>query len=428
MVKNKSVLLTYSNDNRIKFQKYAEMFRLVGIYVSERLKEDHSEANNFEDYDARYDLDEKKYNGSQRDLNTRLKEILGVNPQNINQLVTTFINYNILQASMTLQYFYIDTPVVEEAGVLFSEAASELSQYYESNKEITCSDYSIRYATLYCKQKANLAQYLTKGYLYYTVDELLEEALQLQHDFPECSNTWMLMGLVCEISKVHKLDAVEAFKKARDAVGNQPYASSILYRLGKNCEGTESLRKLMDDSYQAAYQIMPKYRNIYKVAKRYMAMDMWDLAARYFKECIDKISLRGKNKDSTDYLNNLEHLDPLEQEYFFKINSHLAYISINRMEYEEAIQYAELALDFRDAVYADRVSLVKYDKMYDEVYGKMILSNSISKALWKPKALVELEIGRMGSKNLYQHLAVANDRLGRSDLADSYWSVVKKMI
>lgn len=428
MVKNKSVLLTYSNDNRIKFQKYAEMFRLVGIYVSERLKEDHSEANNFEDYDARYDLDEKKYNGSQRDLNTRLREILGVNPQNINQLVTTFINYNILQASMTLQYFYIDTPVVEEAGVLFSEAASELSQYYESNKESTCSDYSIRYATLYCKQKANLAQYLTKGYLYYTVDELLEEALQLQHDFPECSNTWMLMGLVCEISKVHKLDAVEAFKKAGDAVGNRPYVSSILYRLGKSCEGIESLRKLMDDSYQAAYKIMPKYRNIYKVAKRYMVMDMWDLAEKYFKECIDKILYRGKCQNNTDCLSNLKHLDPLEQEYFFKVSSHLAYISINRMEYEEAIQYAEIALDFRDAVYADRDSLADYDRMYNEVYGKMIFSNSISKELWKPKALVELEIGRMRSKNLYQHLAVANDRLGRSDLADSYWSVVKKMI
>ena len=63
-----------------------------------------------------------------------------------------------------------------------------------------------------------MAQYLTKGYLYYTVDELLEEALQLQHDFPECSNTWMLMGLVCEISKVHKLDAVEAFKMLLEIV------------------------------------------------------------------------------------------------------------------------------------------------------------------------------------------------------------------
>lgn len=173
---------------------------------------------------------------------------------------------------------------------------------------------------------------------------------------------------------------------------------------------------------------MPKYRNIYKVAKRYMVMDMWDLAEKYFKECIDKILYRGKCQNNTDCLSNLKHLDPLEQEYFFKVSSHLAYISINRMEYEEAIQYAEIALDFRDAVYADRDSLADYDRMYNEVYGKMIFSNSISKELWKPKALVELEIGRMRSKNLYQHLAVANDRLGRSDLADSYWSVVKKMI
>ena len=64
MVKNKSVLLIYSNDNRIKFQKYAELFRLVGIYVCEGAKEDCSGINNFEDYDVRYDLDEEKYDGS----------------------------------------------------------------------------------------------------------------------------------------------------------------------------------------------------------------------------------------------------------------------------------------------------------------------------------------------------------------------------
>ena len=429
MVKNKSVLLIYSNDNRIKFQKYAELFRLVGIYVCEGAKEDCSGINNFEDYDVRYDLDEEKYDGSQKDLNERLMEVLEVNLSNFNQLVATFIKYNVLQASMTLQYFCIDTPVVEEAGVLFSEAASELSQYYESNKEITCWDYSIRYATLYCKQKANLAQYLTKGYLYYTVDELLEEALQLQHDFPECSNTWMLMGLVCEISKVHKLDAVEAFKRARDAVGNKPYVSSILYRLGKNCEEIESLRELMDDSYQTAYEVLPKYRNIYKVAKKYMLMDMWDLAARYFKKCIDKILLRGSGQNGTHYLSNLKHLDPLEQEYFFKVNSHLAYISINRMEYEEAIRYAEIALDFRDAVYADRDLLVDYDRMYSEVYGGgVIRPNEMSQQLWKPESFVRLEITRMGAKNLYKYLAIANDRLGRDDLAESYWSVVKKML
>lgn len=429
MVKNKSVLLIYSNDNRIKFQKYAELFRLVGIYVCEGAKEDCSGINNFEDYDVRYDLDEEKYDGSQKDLNERLMEVLEVNLSNFNQLVATFIKYNVLQASMTLQYFCIDTPVVKEAGILFSGAATELSQYYEQNKKISCFDYSIRYAILYCKQKANLAQYLTKDYLYYTVDGLLEEALQLQHDFPECSNTWMLMGLVCEISKVHKLDAVEAFKRARDAVGNKPYVSSILYRLGKNCEEIESLRELMDDSYQTAYEVLPKYRNIYKVAKKYMLMDMWDLAARYFKKCIDKILLRGSGQNGTHYLSNLKHLDPLEQEYFFKVNSHLAYISINRMEYEEAIRYAEIALDFRDAVYADRDLLVDYDRMYSEVYGGgVIRPNEMSQQLWKPESFVRLEITRMGAKNLYKYLAIANDRLGRDDLAESYWSVVKKML
>lgn len=66
----------------------------------------------------------------------------------------------------------------------------------------------------------------------------------------------MLLGMIYEISKGNKMDAIDAFTDAKNGIGDMPYVSSVLYRLGKVCEGSEVLRWLMNDSYLMSYKVL----------------------------------------------------------------------------------------------------------------------------------------------------------------------------
>lgn len=419
MAEIKSVLLAYTNKNRVLYQKCAEFFRFIGLYVGEKVrKKQNLEIDKDESiqFDIELDIDNNNFEG----IISKFKNAYD-NPNTVKNIGTILEIYNkhkILQASMTLQYFCINHPVVKKAGKLFENAANELEKYYNNNCEQTEKNYFIRYAKLYCKQKANLAKFLTKDYLYYSVDELIEENLALQKDFPEYSNIWVLMGLICEISKEHKMECIEALKKARDAVGNKPYAVNILYRLGKNSEGIEIFRDLKYSSYENAYNIMPTYRNIYKIAQQYMKLEIWDLAIKYFKECLEKI------KDDRK-----EYLDPLEQEYCFKVKAHLSFLYTQKEEYSQAIRYANEALDLKEEIYEqlDEHKISGCNRIYYEIYteereGKRyVLAEGLD-----PEELIELELNRMASKALYERLAISYQRLGMDDVADIFWSVVKQ--
>ena len=415
MVRDKSVLLTYSNKNRMKYQECAEFFRLIGVYVCENYQAKGNEPGIETQTDFQYNLDDD----SEIDLEEQFINFMShdelqadSNGEIAKEVEKIFQSYHLLQASVTLQYFCINTSIVGYAGELFSNAAKNLEDYSNDNLDKTKPNYQIRYAILYCKQKANLAKSLLDEVLCYPIADLLKEASCLQEEFPNCSNTWMLIGMICEISKEYKMKAIEVLKKAADTVNGKVYSTSILYRLGKNCEGMEELEYLKNDSYEQAYNIMPKYRNIYKLARQYMDMEIWELAIGYFKQCLEKINWHG------------EYLDPLEQEYYFKVCSHLAYIYNQMNDYVSAIRYAERALDFKNDIYDAKDDLEGYNKMYYDVYKELAWEEK-EKEDWNPKNIIEVELKRMSTKNIYHHLAVAYQGLGIDDVAGEYWNLVK---
>lgn len=106
-------------------------------------------------------------------------------------------------------------------------------------------------------------------------------------------------------------------------------------------------------------------------------------------------------------------MDPLEQEYYYKIKSHLSYICIMEREYEEAIEYAMQALDFRDEIY-DGAS--NAENVYARIYFQIYEENANS--------IISLELRRMGSRQLYRYLAIAYQNLGNERIADQYWDIV----
>lgn len=404
MIFIESILLSYSNKNRLEYQKYAEFFRFIGIYVCEDLKDDSELAlsirKNF--FSLRYDIDQLVNDNIDFESFFDSSQNLIGNDDIIKKLWQTFQIQELLQASVTLQYFYMRAEEVLIAGKHFMVAAKELGDYIEQNKDACENNQYIRYAKLYCEQKANLAKHVCGENLEYPIERLADEGFLILSKFPWFSNVWMLIGLIFEIEPQYTRNAIDAFQNAIKDIQDEPYASSIYYRLGKKCETVQELKNLENQAYQKAYQVMPKYRNIYKVARKYMDLEEWKEAENYFKQCLNKLALK---KD---------YMDPLEQEYYYKINSHLGHISIMERKYEKTIEYALEALDFRDAIYealSDRQN--PYVRIYFQIYSE------------KAYEMVVLELKRMGSKHLYRYLAIAYQNLGNQRIADQYWDIVK---
>lgn len=397
-----SILLSYSNKNRLEYQKYAEFFRMLGIYVCEDLKDDEELTLLIreKDYSLRYDIDHSVNEGIILKSFFPLHFFFG-DDIIIKKIWQIFQTRELLQASVTLQYFYMKASEVSKAGEQFKCAADELKHYIKENETECENNQYIRYAKLYCRQKANLARYVCGEKIAYSIEKLADEGFLILSKFPQFSNVWMLIGLIFEIEPRYTRNTIDAFQNAIQNIPGEPYASSIYYRLGKKCETVQELKNLENQAYQNAYQLMPKYRNIYKVARKYMDLEKWEEAKRYFRECLNKLALK---KD---------YMDPLEQEYYYKIKSHLSYICIMEREYEEAIEYAMQALDFKDEIY-DGAS--NAENVYARIYFQIYEENANS--------IISLELRRMGSRQLYRYLAIAYQNLGNERIADQYWDIV----
>lgn len=386
MGNNTSVLIRYSNTNRYKFQWYAEFLRFIGYFVCEYLKED-SDSDKLDEYT--YDIELDLDNDEKAEVYEIILGEFSGTAYELNCLKKVFEDYNLFQAAVTLQYFSINSTITYEAGKHFKDAVNELDA-------LDADIYEIKYTRLYCRQKANLACFLCKKSLYYNENELGSMCSQFANEFPDASNIYMLLGLIFENSSRNKMTAVNAFIEAKDMIGEEPYVSSVLYKIGKACEGEENLRWLMNDAYENAYNIMPKYSNTYKIARIYMEIEVYDEAINFFEECLHKLK------------NRAEYMDPLEQEYLFKVNVHLAYLSIRNNDYFSAVEYAGNAKKLKQRIKNSIYDKDGLNRFYYEVYGN---------TEWNVEEIINIELNRMAEDNIDQYLGTAYHNMGLDDIA-----------
>lgn len=407
-----SILFSYKNDDRIDYQLYAEFLRLVGIYVCEDVKYPEEYEPDFERDEAEFsvcytmepDCEVRQQILKLQHFEQELSEHLEVGYLDFwyDDVCSIFVEQKLLQAAVTLQYFRTKADVVLQAGRQFEAAADALVDLIEKKPQYADNRH-VRYAKLFCKQKANLANFLCKEPVIYYVNDLAAEGLALLDRFPDFSNAWVLLGLVYEISKDYARDAVDAFQRAIRMTGNQPYTSSIYYWLGKRCEEYVALKELEDDSYMQAHRLMPKYRNIYKVARIYMEKQEWEDALECFNDCVERLERK-------------EHfLDPLEQEYYYKVNVHISFLYIKLKDYYNAIVSANKALEFRKNILDGKAETNEYTAFYHKMY----VDNNV-------KDYIDLALAHMQPRQAYQYLATAYQEANMAEKAEPYWRLIRE--
>lgn len=407
-----SVLLAYPNEERVNYQLMAEFLRLAGIYVCEDCRVNPGEKSgrwDGEDFSARYTISEGGLDGlgtlaKLDQLQCALNSQLGSSDFDdcYADIAKIYCEHSLLQASVTLQYFRTkatkeDTAkeIIRQAGKSFENAADDFVALIKEKREYMESQY-VRYAKLFCKQKTNLARYLCNEQVVYYVNDLGAEGLALLQRFPEFSNAWALLGFVYEISSNYVKDAIDAFQKAIQLEGKKPYVSSIYYWLGKRCEDYDYLKEQAYDFYKRAYVLMPKFRNIYKVANWHMQRNEWKDAILYYQNCLASLGVRGT------------YQDPLEQEYCFKVNVHICYCFMQQRDYVQAVHYAQKALELREELQNPEESNPRRKFYYDMYHPE------------QAEEYINVELDRMQIRQANAYLAKAYQELYQPEMADHY--------
>ena len=415
-----AVKISYGDKDRISFNFYAELFRLLGFYVEEDPTEE-------EKRDYSYQLclrisDDLSENGDTvciqpgylRDWNmSRSDEAIleGVSAALdriqdwcddhdkffpctfVKQILPIYVKNNVLKGAMQLQYYRIKTRLHQETERIFQNTLKELEALEQDSQYLS-------YAKLYCKQKANLSCYFQKEKpLDYAIHTLVDDCDDLIRQYPDFSNAKVLKGMICERSNDGLKMAINSYRKALDQVGEKPFASHIYYWVGLLYEKFINNQKDAAYAYRRSYQLKRKYRNIYKVG--YMAEKETDYsrAVDYYKECVEFLEKKIRG-----------NMDPLEIEYYFKTGVLISFQSQRHLEdYAQAIDYGNRMMRFYEQEFSDKPS-----RHFEYWYG--------------PDALTyqELSERRLKCKKLYECLAIAYRESGNMEESEKYWKLAEQ--
>ena len=410
-----SVELSYTNNYRMEFQYYAEFLRYIGVYVYENFQYVENEDADFEDdksafsvcYQIKKNIDFSDEKKKRESLQVFLEKIFECRDGEfetswLSDLVEIYEKNKLLQASVTLQYFRTGrTELALKSGKKFETAADELVELVQQKNY--WEQKNIRYAKLYCKQKANLGQYSYDESVIYYIDQLALEGLSILKKFPDFSNVWVLVGMIYDLSPNFIRECIEAYDCALDDIKDKPYASSVYYWKARRCETDTILKPLSDACYRYAYNSMKKYRNIYKIANLHVQSGDLENAIISFKECLVAINKKGK------------YLDPLELEYCFKVNMQISSIYLQEKQYTYATLFANNAIKLREDIIDEKNRIQKeYTNFVYCMYKDM-----------EPNEYIDYIVKRMSLQNVYRIMAISYQECGLQEEADKYWNLYR---
>lgn len=416
-----AVRVVHDITNRMVYNLYAEFFRFIGVFVGEHFLMDYTEEHYEEDVEyfdsflciADYPdkdsipnatvaekeafiyIDANSYkemtfvDAGSSDLKSLMESVLNqIHQREMNDLISIFIKNEVLRGACQLQYYRLKSSLHRDSEEIFKRAVKALLDLKEDSK-------CVRYARLYCQQKANLAcNYQVDRPLAYDVQQLIDECVKLINDYPDFTNAQILLGMICEMYTDYYKFAIAAYKNAIEKIGKYCYASNVYYWIGYLYEKLSGYHEDAQLAYTKAYDLKKKYRNIYKVAMMKAEEEDFCGQQKYFIECLD-------------YLERLQkyRMDPLEIEYYYKVGVLTCYNYVFHLkEYEKAIECGEKVLHF-----------------YNNVLNKENEENFVYFYGNSEHDYRDLSKNRISRNKVFECLAIAYRENGEKDKSEEFW-------
>lgn len=185
------------------------------------------------------------------------------------------------------------------------------------------------------------------------------------------------------------LESVYDFERAVSGIGENPYSSCLLYRIGKYFEDVRVDKKMASAFFKRAYATdMQNYRAIYKIAMEERENGKWRMSLNYFQKILDILECKMK----------LPVLQPIECAYLYKTNMRMGEIYMKIREYKNALSKFQTAYEFGD---------MKFNQpFYEWMFGQ-------DASYFKSEAVKKLRISQCVD---FRNYAAAMNNISRKDL------------
>lgn len=264
----------------------------------------------------------------------------------LEKLIDVFVDNELWFHSLNLQYYPKKSSNFEDKAMetfqktytdakeAFLNAQKEIKTAAE-NRQKDSAQFIYDYAQLWCEVKTNQACYGNGEILYFLIERLSGRCEELCRKYPDFSNARVLLGLCYEHSKSKANEALLAYDSALQDIGEECFASSVYYWVGKRYEGYNDKETETKRSYELANKCKCKFRSCFKIAICAKKDKAYLKSVKWFEFILHKLNIKEK----------MDIVDPLEIEYLFKAYTQLGHIYYMEGEYDTAIDKAKKAIE-----------------------------------------------------------------------------------
>ncbi len=449
-IKLTAIKIIHNRSNRMVYNLYAELFRLIGIYVEEdtieeykeydidkkkkdlvdyqlflcidtnwktlsfgndltlnqnyfiKISSEQYESTNLENIKRRIPILELSMRGILDDMISSWKKMYDENNECLiflkEKILPIYLKQNVVKGSCLLQYFRMQHPIHKQSQEIFEKTYQDLGKIQLRAIDNAIMPYLI-YAKIYSAQKVNLSCYLQKEEaLKYMIQELCTWCDKLLELFPDFSNVYVLKGMITEKSREYTTTAIESYRMALEMIKDKSYSSHVYYWLGSLYQKYASGHREAKDAFNAAYNYRPKYRNIYKIGSICADENDYQGVLIAYEECLDTLDAQRK-----------QNLDPLEVEYFYKTGGLACWYAVVKLrQYDIGIELGEKVLSFyEDEFLQTRIPHEHFNYYFGKnafEYQKISQDRINRNKVYICLAMAYREVNKMKESEYYWHL------------------------
>lgn len=222
---------------------------------------------------------------------------------------------------------------------------------------------------------------------YEIISKRIDKILSLDEEF---YIAYAIRGFVKLTDEKLILESVYDFERAVTGIGENPYSSCLLYRIGKYFEDVRVDKKMSCAFFNRAYATEPQnYRAIYKIAMEERENGNQRTSLQYFQKILDILECKMK----------LPVLQPIECAYLYKTNMRMGENYMKIREYKNALSKFQKAYEFGN---------IKFNQpFYEWMFGQ-------DASYFKGEAVKKLRISQCVDSRNY---AAAMNNISRKDLS-----------
>lgn len=418
-----------------KYREYSAFFRLLGIFVCEKISGDEfgdptdysivlSDGEDWSEDISFFNIVDKMF----------VDEVISLSmKQAFQQAYDIFQNNDLMRASYAIAYFFNaqDDYIYGQMYEAYDKFNTALTQFEILESKLENLD-ELKYiwaAKSNCRRRMNelytiIWEAINKGWYgnseeekqghkeklwkkkYFEYEEVNEDIKKILDFEPDFYGAYAIRGFASELDPKRRFDSVSDLLSVVNCIGKRSYASYVYYRIGKYCESIRGNMKERWSFYQLAWALDPKnYRALYKLALKEKGEGKLDTASELCSKLIEIL----KSKEQS------RALQPIECAYLFKTYIIWGDICVSNGKLLSGISCFQKA----EEIYGSHFNEDREKGFYPWMFKRQLIESQNKKERWeiyKNAAKEKLKI-----KILYRKIANAAADAGDKNLYDKYY-------